>query len=807
LAGREIVAAEGAARGWGIRVAQTHNGRRARLLGASLLTTALAGMAGPTLAQTAPAGGESQTVSEIVITATRHAESLSKVSQSVVALSEKALDVRGIKGISDISRMTPGVELNPNGFGTQSNIAIRGVSSQVGSATTGIYIDDTPIQTRVVGYSSTNTYPLVFDLDRVEVLRGPQGTLFGAGSEGGTIRFITPQPSLTHYSAYVRAEGSATDGGDASYEGGVAIGGPIVEDKLGFRVSIWDRHDGGYVDRKDLNPELNGTGQVFKNSNWSDTQVGRLALTWSPVANLTITPSLFYQNRNINDIGTFWEGASAPGAGKFVNGQPLAQPDHDRFILPALNVQYELPGVTLISNTSMYQRTDRMIDDYSTLVPAIFAGTNFIPGTPGYSSYALMVNKQTVWTEELRAQSSDKSAKLTWTTGLFISQSTQKTYESIIDPQFGAVTQYAYGGTPLQTLGQALIDNTYSLLANSDGTDKQVALFGEANYRFTDQLKATIGLRVARSSFTGSGYGTGPFIGGTTVQPTSSTTETPVTPKAGLSYQMDDNNLFYASAAEGYRIGGTNAPLSASCLYGPGSLTAQGYSQAPAGFQSDSVWSYELGSKNKLFDRTLEIDASVYHIDWRDIQQLVYVSSCGQQFVDNLGQASSNGFDIQFEAHPLHGLTIEGSLGYTDATYSKTVNKDPTAGNVVTKGDHLDTQPWSGTLGVTYEAAVFGDHHAFIRADYTYHSGSLTTPVTDAANGGYDPTAINAPATSFLSLRSGVRWSGYDVSLFVDNVTNAHPDLTRYSEVIGNPVHRDFTFRPLTVGVTAAYRY
>ena len=183
------------------------------------MTTALAGLTGPTLAQTAPAGGESQTVSEIVITATRHAESLSKVSQSVVALSEKALDVRGIKGISDISRMTPGVELNPNGFGTQSNIAIRGVSSQVGSATTGIYIDDTPIQTRVVGYSSTNTYPLVFDLDRVEVLRGPQGTLFGAGSEGGTIRFITPQPSLTS-TAPMSAPRAARHRRLASYEAG-----------------------------------------------------------------------------------------------------------------------------------------------------------------------------------------------------------------------------------------------------------------------------------------------------------------------------------------------------------------------------------------------------------------------------------------------------------------------------------------------------------------------------------------------------------------------------------------------------------
>ena len=780
---------------------------------------ALTAAASPAFAQTA-ASDKAQTVAEIVVTATRHAESLSKVSASVVALSEKALDVRGVKGISDISRMTPGVQLNQNGFGTQSDIAIRGIDSQVGAATTGIYIDDTPIQTRIVGYSATNTYPLVFDLDRVEVLRGPQGTLFGAGSEGGTIRFITPQPSLTRFSAYARTELSGTDGGDVSYEGGVAVGGPIVQDKLGFRVSLWDRHDGGYVDRKDLNPEPGFNAPVHKNVNWSDTQVGRLAVAWSPIEHLTITPSLFFQNRNLNDIASFWEGASAAGAGRFVNGQPLAQPDHDRFILPALNLSYDFGPVTLISNTSMYQRRDRAIDDYSTLNPAIFsafmpqgyyfAGPNWVPDPndpthhldTSYAAPTIMLNKQTVWTEELRLQSSNPSARLTWTTGLFISESRQKAYENIIDPKFGEL----FGLTPDVDIG--LIGGKYALVAKGEGIDKQVAGFGEANFHVTEKLKLTAGLRVARASFAGNGSGAGPFIGAPSAQQTSTVTETPVTPKAGVSYQMDDNDLFYATAAKGYRIGGTNAPLSASCLTGAGSLGAQGYSAAPFRFQSDSVWSYEVGSKNKLFHRSLEIDASVFHIDWRNIQQLVYVSGCGQQFVDNLGQASSNGFDVQFEAHPAHGLTVEGSLGYTSATYSKTVNKNPgVAANVVTKGDHIETQPWSGTLGLTYDHPVFGDRDGFVRLDYTYHSRSLTNPVTDPANGGYDPTALNAPATSFLSLRSGVRWSGYDVSLFIDNVTNAHPSLARYSEVIGNPVHRDFTFRPLTVGITAAYRY
>ena len=735
-------------------------------------------------------------IDEVIVTATRQAQPLSKVAASVVALNEKALDVRGVKDVGDIARLTPGVELNANGFGTQSDISIRGISSQVGAATTGIYIDDTPIQTRIVGYSATNTYPLVFDLDRVEVLRGPQGTLFGSGSEGGTIRFITPQPSLSKYSIYARAEGSGTDGGDASYEAGLAVGGPIIEDKIGFRVSFWDRHDGGYVDRKDADPELTGSAPVDKNANYSDTKVGRAALTLSPIQGLTITPSVFFQDRRLHDIGTFWEGYSATGAGSFVNGQPLAQPDHDRFILPALNVQYDFGGVTVISNTSMYQRTDRAIDDYSTLVPAIFAGVNFIPGTPGYSSYAAMVNKQTVWSEELRMQSTDQSARLTWVAGLFISESRQRAFETLVDPQFGAVTQYAYGLSPEDALGLPLINGKDSLVATSLGIDRQTAGFGEVNYNVTEQLKLTAGVRVAKASFSGSSYGSGPFVGDTIVQPASKTSETPVTPKFGLSYQMDRDNLFYATAAKGYRIGGTNSPLSTFC-----DIAAQGYSEVPASYKSDSLWSYELGSKNKLFGRALELDSSVYHIDWSNIQQLVYVSNCGQQFVDNLGKATSNGFDVQMAAHPLKGLTVESSVGYTSATFSKTIT------GLVEKGDHIDTEPWSATLGVTYDRTLFDTYDGFVRVDYTYHSQSALTPLRDSANGGYDPSALPAPSTNYATFRTGVRWAGYDVSLFIDNLTNAHPDLTRYSEVLGNPVHRDFTFRPLTVGITAAYRY
>ncbi|KUR74582.1 TonB-dependent receptor [Novosphingobium sp. Fuku2-ISO-50] len=748
------------------------------------------GLAG---AQAQAAEAEAGQPAEIVVTATRHAEPLSKIAQSVSAMNEKALDQRGIKGIADISTMTPGVTLNPNGFGSQADISIRGISSQVGSATTGIYVDDTPIQTRVVGYSSTNTYPMVFDLDRVEVLRGPQGTLFGSGAEGGAIRFITPEPSLNAVSAYGRAEVSATKGGDASGEIGVALGAPIIAGKLGFRASIWTQHEGGYIDRQNMNPALNGQAPIERNANHTDSVVGRFAATWKPADNLSISPSVLVQDRKVHDISTFWEGYEGQDGGHLLNGQPLAQPDHDTFVLPAIRIQLDLPGVNLISNTSYFDRVDNAIDDYSTLIPAIFSPpNNFVAGDTGYSAYAAMRNVQTSWTEELRAQSTDRATRLSWVAGLFLSTSQQRSHEAISDPKFGEVL----GGSPQDVMGQPLIDNQYSLIAQSTGQDRQAAVFGELNYHLTDKLKVTAGLRVAVATFIGEGSSTGPFAGATIIAPRTSTTETPVTPKFALAYQANPGTLLYATAAKGYRIGGSNAPLSDFCDIG-----AQGYSSVPLTYRSDSLWSYELGAKTKLFDRHLEIAASAYHVNWSNIQQLIYVSNCGQQFVDNLGKAKSNGFDAQITIRPFDGFTLEGAIGYTSATFTQTIPY------LVQKGDHIDTQPWSGTVGATYERALSSAAQSYARVDYTYHSRSSTTPLLDTANGGYDAAAVPAPQTQLVNLRAGVRFGRADVSAFVNNLFNSRPLLTRYSEVLGNSVHRDFTFRPMTAGLTATYRY
>ena len=203
-------------------------------IGASIAHVSLASAAEETSAN-------SGALEEIVVTATRREESISKVPISITAMTQDALDQKGIRDFTEMVRFTPGVSIDTSGTNA---ISIRGISSSGGAGTTGIYIDDTPIQMRALGFNPDDTLPKTFDLDRVEVLRGPQGTLFGAGSEGGTVRYIMTQPSVTADSTYARAEVSYTQFGEPSYEGGVAHGGPIIDGILGFRASAWYRYDG-----------------------------------------------------------------------------------------------------------------------------------------------------------------------------------------------------------------------------------------------------------------------------------------------------------------------------------------------------------------------------------------------------------------------------------------------------------------------------------------------------------------------------------------------------------------------------------
>ena len=352
-------------------------------------------------ATTAPAA--TGALDEIVVTAQRREQRLEDVPMSITTFSQEQLDQQGLRTIDDLSRLTPGITFMRNGMSSSGNyndedsdISIRGIDSTAGASTTGIYMDDTPIQTRHLQFGTVNPFPALFDLERVEVLKGPQGTLFGAGSEGGTIRFITPEPSLNTYQVYARAEVGQVDGGGQNYEAGLAVGGPIIENVLGFRFSVSYRQDGGWVDRVNYtappstpyisNPPYDGliydgppsyAGTTEKNANWHDTQTARLALKWAPTDNLTVSPSIYAQTLHYNDTGAYWVSMSNPSDNTYYNGNAQRDPSTDPWYLGAIKVDWTTPVAHVVSNTSYFSRNQHSVSDYTQWLNTVFFGDQF----------------------------------------------------------------------------------------------------------------------------------------------------------------------------------------------------------------------------------------------------------------------------------------------------------------------------------------------------------------------------------------------------------------------------------------------
>ncbi len=757
-----------------------------------------------------------------MVTATRRSEKLSKIPLSVSAFTEEKMDVLGVKSFSDIARFTPGVTYDES----SKDISIRGIDSTAGSGTTGVYIDDTPIQLRNLGFNSNNTLPSVFDLQRVEVLRGPQGTLFGAGSEGGTVRYITPQPSLTDYTGTAQAEIGFTQDGDPNYEAGAAFGGPIVDDLLGFRVSGWAREDGGWIDRVNY---LTGN-TTAKNANNVDTYVLRGALTWAPTSHLTVTPSIDYQNRRQNDADQYWLGLSDPGAGKFIDATPDRLEDKDRFYLASLNIHYDFSGAELIANTSYFDRGEH-VNGYSgtlynlsyfqsiladgtdpmgnacapgqcrtNLYPLLTPTGINLPGLPNYVAVNNTTNSQRDFTQEVRIQSTDSDSPLTWVAGIFYAYNTQESKEEINDPQLAAITQYLWNETVLRAWGENLLPNGDDYINDTLAHDSQIALFADATYAFTPQWKLEAGMRVSRTHFDFVNFADGPQnfgpSGGSGKQ-----SETPFTPKVSLDFQATPDDLFYTTIAEGYRIGGANPPFP---------LAACGVPSVPESYSSDKTWSYELGAKDKWLDGKLTTDASVYYINWDKIQQDVYLPLCGLQYTANLGQAVSKGFDLQVDYQMLESLHLDATLGYSDARY--TANAFSADGTLlIANGDAIGGQPWispwTATFGAEYDFQVL-EKDAYFRADYEYasHNGwPLATQ--NPASESFDPHLIADPATNFVSLRAGAIIGTLDASLFMNNVLNSHPQLDLNHQDSSTLLYEASTFRPRTTGITLTYRY
>ncbi len=813
------------------------SGKRLNLLPfAAALSSVLSANARAADATPAAAAGS---LEEIVVTAQRRQERLEDVPMSITAFSQEKLDQQGLRTIDDITRLSPGITFFRNGMSDSGNyndedsdISIRGIDSTGGASTTGIYMDDTPIQTRHLQFGTVNPYPALFDLERVEVLKGPQGTLFGAGSEGGTLRFITPEPSLTNYQVYARSEFGEIEGGAQNYEAGLAVGGPIIDGVLGFRLSMSFREDGGWVDRVNYtappsttftppplgslygpitlytgSPTYNGT-RTMTNANWHDTQTGRLALKWAPSDDLTVTPSIYAQTLHYNDTGAYWISLSNPSDNRYYNGNAQRDPSTDPWYLGALKVDWNAPFAHLVSNTSYFSRNQHSVSDYTQWLNTVFFGNQFA-GASGNTSQnvsAYFTDSQNNFAQEIRASSLDPKARLTWTGGLFYSHVLENTTEYIYDPSYAANATKAGVPTVPPPGDYIYLQPVFNML------DKQYAAFGEVNFKFTDTWNLTAGMRYSHIDYTNMAVETGYLIGGLAVNSTTSGNNKPFTPRYVLNYQPSQDSLYYASAAKGFRPGGANATLPTAC-------TASLPAPLPSTFASDSLWQYELGTKQTLLEHRLQVNASIYYLQWKNIQQFVYLT-CGLGFVPNLGNVTGKGGDIEIAWRATDDLTFGLNGAYTTTYYNET---EALTGvglpvNLVTAGDHLPASPWNISSSLEY---VFNqiEKKPYLRLDYQYATAQHSLiPVLDPNNApNSDTTLPGLPLIRVLSVRGGVRFNGLDLSLFAQNALDYHTPLFVSRDLFttplnGYPYNFDNNYfgrgiAPLTYGVTMTYRY
>lgn len=771
---------------------------------------------GPTSTDTQSTG-----LQQIVVTAERREESIERVPISITALSQQTMDDLHVEKLADLATLVPGLYNTPIGATGPdfSFVAIRGIASGNNAPTTQFYIDETPIAIRQMqgAGNSGSPQPLIFDLDRVEVLRGPQGTLFGASAMGGVIRFITPQPSLDASSGLAKADVSYTDKGDPNYELGAAYGGPVVPGVAGFRVSAWFQSTGGFIDQEDPY-----TGTVLKkDANSSSAYVIRPAFSVQPSEGFTITPAVFIQHKHSDNADAYWltdlpdqrpDGQRAWGG--------ILQPVTDDLRVPSLAIKYNSGGLTFQSDTSYLDRQEHSITDFTDLmesyVDPVVPQVIPIPGLSSFENPFLDVSSTRAWQQEFRLSSEDAGQKLNWTVGAYYRRAVSDLKQLIsTDSQLAAfygLTEEEFFGYPDYVYdGQSL-----SGFQDYRTTDESKAIFGDISVNIMSGLKADVGVRIERQEVLDQDQVTAGGQDGTvyTHQVLPDQRATPVTPRASLTYQFTDHDMVYASAARGFRPGGGNSATAVGNDRCDPSLEALGLTSVPKTFNSDSLWSYEIGTKDGMFEEHLSVEASAYFIKWTDIQTQTGLPSCSVSFTANRGEAISKGFDLQLSTIITDGLKVGANLGYTDAYYPHAAYGAPQSDGTVpvlnVAGQKLaPIIPWTAAVIAQYSrdmSRLWPNSRYYVRADYRWQDTAYNVSPLDT---GYDPTVDSHPNAAFsvLNVRAGIVHGGWDVSAYVNNATNSDPLIGYTHAQPTDPLYRATAIQPLTAGATLWYRF
>lgn len=776
-----------------VRKAGHRHGSSTQISGYALLAglAAVSLNAGVAAAQEAPrtavsSKGDTVMLEEIVVSARRRDEKLTDVPISVTAFSSDFLEKQNIQSFTDYATKIPnltfqygqGSDVSSVGFSGGRQTTIRGV---VGAETTAYYLNDTPIPSTVS--------PQALGLDRIEVLKGPQGTLFGASSMGGNIRFITKKPALDNNETTAEIQASGTDGGGVDIGVSALTNAVLSPDKVALNIAINAQRDSGYLKR--TFPDATGKRVSKDGQGRNDDLSGMVTLRAAVTEALEATVTGMGEISNLHGFPAAYVPLPGfkPVSYTLNRDRDVQEYSKNRWGLGSLALTYSGDGYSVISSTSYFNRKVRELEDGTEGTNQYFANNLGIPLPGNPALYVVSINKEERFTQESRVSFDDGTLlpALSGVAGVFY-QRKNKTFN-----------QPAIKIPELITAGFAQdYQNEVTIPSHEDN----LAAFGEIYYDLLPKLTATLGLRqywiwqrVEENLSTGMvNPPGGAFV------PELKNFQSGLIPKAVLSYKFTDEGTLYASASKGFRVGGAQAPLPTFCA---GDLAAIGVSDAQSQrYNPDSVWSYELGAKGRVADGRINVSAAAFQIDWTDVQQAVPLPGCSLSFTTNAGKARIRGGELEVSGRPFPGipLTIQVGLGYTDA-----VLQDPGLTPREPNSRLAQVPRWTGTISGYYETPVTALIDLFIAADYSY-TGSV--PVPDLNGGGF----LSRPAFNMVNGSIGVRFDNSTLSLYGKNLLNKrlnfgnlYPSAFTRQEILSNGSSRYLPVaavsRPLQIGV------
>jgi len=668
---------------------------------------------------------------EIVVTAQKVSQSVIDVPLSISVLGSDDLEKTQSLNMQDFARFVPGLQVSQAtpGFG---RLVIRGINTGGVASTVGVYVDETPF-----GSSSGIANGAIlagdfdtFDVARIEVLRGPQGTVYGASSLGGVLKYVTNEPQLDGFEGRVRGSLESVDGGDMSYSG-AAVANIPVSDSVAIRASGFYRNVGGFVD------SIGTAGSdIADDINSSTVSGGRASMLFKPSETFSLRLSAYFQ-----DIKT--DGANSveadPETGEVLYGG-LTQ---SRYVPENSDVGYRVYNATAVwdvgfgdftSATSYGDLTQDFRNNTTTLISPILEAIFGIPN----ESYIQQTTSVERFTQEFRL-SSHQSERFDWMVGAFYNDEKGLIDQLVHGVEPGTFTEVVF---PFP-LGDGTVDSKF----------KEYAAFANATIKFTSSFDLTLGGRYARNEQdvvqVQDGLLFGELGGPATI--TSDSSEDVFTYSLAPKFKFNDRMAVYARVAKGYRPGGPNviAPNPA----------------VPATYESDSTINYELGLKGENEARTFAFDAAAYHIDWENIQLFAVVAGIGVN--TNAGGAQSDGVEVSMGFWPAEHLKLSLSGAYTDATLTE--DTDPLVGG--RDGDRLPYTPkTSYTVGADYDWPLADERSAYVGISFSRLSeipAAFDSGLTAA-----DEPQRYLPAYDMLDVRAGWDFGTVSVELFGRNLTN-----------------------------------